>query len=148
MNRALARILLRRRAAVADRQKERRRGCCDAWARERGIVMAYRHAEIDSRGTGRSGGTRPAVEQMPLVLQAGTTMKSTMTAAGLLGFAALVSSSSQSLISAETNPKAVLQQARNDLRGQHFAEAAAEYDKVIADSSKDAAKYKPDALYE
>ena len=75
-------------------------------------------------------------------------MKSTMTAAGLLAFAAIMWSASQPLISAEPNPKAILQQARNDVRAQHLAEAAAAYEKVVADSSKDGAKYKADALYE
>jgi hypothetical protein len=75
-------------------------------------------------------------------------MKSTMTAVGLLGFAALVSTSSQRLISAEPSAKSTLQQARTEARAQHFAEAAAAYEKVTADSSKDAAKYKADALYE
>jgi hypothetical protein len=71
-----------------------------------------------------------------------------MTAVGLLGFAVLVSSSSQRLFSAESNPKTMLQEARNDVRGRHLAEAAAAYEKIAGDSSKDAAKYKADALYE
>jgi hypothetical protein len=75
-------------------------------------------------------------------------MKSTVTAVGLFGLVIAISFSSQYVSGAEPNPKTTLQQARTDVRGHRLSDALTAYEKVIADSSHDAAKYKADALYE
>jgi hypothetical protein len=75
-------------------------------------------------------------------------MKPTLAAVGLLGPVVLIAFSSPQLRGAEANPKTTLQQARTASKGHRLPEAVAAYEKVAADPSSDAAKYKPDALYE
>jgi len=75
-------------------------------------------------------------------------MKSTLTAAGLLGSVIVLSLSSRHLSGAEVKPKATLEQARAAVKGHHLPEAVAAYEKLVADASRDAARYKADAMYE
>lgn len=75
-------------------------------------------------------------------------MKSTLTAMGLLGSFLMFLSLAADGITAEINPKTAMQQAARALHDGHLAEALAGYEKVAADPSKDAAKYKADAIYQ
>jgi hypothetical protein len=67
---------------------------------------------------------------------------------GLLAFVICISFPTLGLSGAAAKPKTVLQQARTAVKARKLPEAVTAYEQVIADPSRDAAKYKADALYE